>query len=429
MYSTLTALSVLSSSAVAVTLPLVSIDLGLREAGAGWVLAAFSIAFPVGTVTFGRVVDLYGQRRAWQWGSMMFVGGSLVAAAAPTFAVLVGGRLLQGIGAGAVPTLTLARISSSDNPMRRAGRVGVVTAVVSITSGVGPLLGGTLATLVHWRVVFALPVVALLLAPIVTRDLRRRAAGRGQLDLAGGLLTLLTLGALLIAVRGLIDVEAASLAAWAGGTGLVAAAGLVLRMRRRPYGFLRHDLITDTRLIVSGLAGLTMLATHVGAVFAIPLILADDRGWSTFQIGLAVLPAALLGVGSATAAPWFQARFGPRCTAVVAALLCLVGVGTLVVGPPMLGVLIGGLGLIGAGGLGGQVVHTTRVLRRSDDPSASSAMGLFQLLLFTGAAVGPVLVGAVAQVTSLRVGLGALLPLPVIAAVLALQIRDEPTTT
>lgn len=426
VYLTLTALSVLSASAVAVTVPDISADLGLREAGAGWVLASFTMGFPVGTVAFGRIVDGYGQRQAWRWGATLFVGGSLLAAVAPGFWVLVAGRLLQGLGTGAIPTLTLSRVSATGDPARRTGRVGLVTVVVSVTSGVGPLLGGAIATSLHWRVVLALPVTALLLAPVIVPDLQRRPVGGGRLDVVGGLLTLATLGAILTTLRGLVDVTGSTLAAWAGGSGCITALGLTLWLRGRPEGFLRRDLLADRGLLVSGFAVLTMLASHVGAVFAVPLLLSAERGWTAFQIGVSMVPAALLSVGAAAIAPRFQRRFSARYTALAAALACLVGVLLLASGSSALVVLIGGLGLVGVGGLGGQVVHTARVLRPPDDPLAASAMGLFQLLLFSGAALGPVLVGAVAQAVTLRAGIAALLPLPVVAAVLAGTLGEGP---
>lgn len=128
---------VLASSAVAVVVPPLAADLRLGASEAGWILAAFSVTFPVGTVLFGKLADVHGQRCAWMLGVLLFVGGTIITASGPELWVVIAGRLLQGLGAGAIPTLTLARVAVRGDARHRSRRVGLITSVVSVTSGTG----------------------------------------------------------------------------------------------------------------------------------------------------------------------------------------------------------------------------------------------------------------------------------------------------
>jgi hypothetical protein len=191
---------------------------------------------------------------------------------------------------------------------------------------------------------------------------------------------------------------------------------LILRVRRHPHGFLRAELLQDRTLIASSVAAMTLLAVYLGCMLAVPLILADTRAWSALQIGSAVLPAAALGIVAARAVPAMTRKRSPRITAVWPAAVSLLGV-ALVASAGNLVLLVTGLGLTSVGSMGGQVIHTTAVLRDESDPLAASAVGTFQLFLFAGGALGPVLLGAVADATSLTLGISTLAALAVAAGV------------
>jgi MFS family permease len=108
----LVALAVIGSSAVAVALPVLSAELGLDNSGAAWILAAFSLTFSISTAVFGRLADIYGLRLPLRIGGFLFAAGSLAGALAPSFAVLISARLVQGAGAGAVPVLVVGIIAA-----------------------------------------------------------------------------------------------------------------------------------------------------------------------------------------------------------------------------------------------------------------------------------------------------------------------------
>lgn len=400
-YALVTALSVLASSAVSVVIPQLAGDLRLDTSAAGWVLASFSVTFPIGTVLFGQVADWIGPRRAWVYGSTLFIGGGVMAAVSPTFAPIVIGRLIQGVGAGAIPVLTLARLAVGGR-QQRATRVGFLTAVVSIHSGAGPFLGGALAGLFHWRATLALPLVTLLVAVQIWRDLPGVAQPGTRVDWIGAAATFAAVATPLLVLRQLSIGAYGSVAPLLLAS-VVAVIALVQRVRRHPDGFLRRELITDPRLVGAGIAAMCLLAVYLGGMFAVPLLLADALGWGPFQLGLGVLPAAVIGMLTARVTGRYVP---PRHWRLVTSGSFVVSLGGLLViwltsWPP--GWVIG-LCLVALASMAAQVLHTTSVLRDPEDPLANTAIGTFQLFLFSGGAFGPVVVGAIAERSSVQVG-------------------------
>ena len=400
-YALVTALSVLASSAVSVVIPQLASDLELGAAGAGWVLASFSVTFPIGTVLFGQVADRIGPRRTWAYGSLLFIGGGVIAATAPTFTPIVIGRLIQGVGAGAIPVLTLARLAVGGK-QQRATRVGFLTAVVSIHSGAGPLLGGALAGAFHWRATLALPLLTLLVAAQIWRDLPDVAPAGTTVDWAGAASTFAVVATPLLLLRQLSIGSYGAVAPLLLAS-VVAVTVLVVRVRRRPDGFLRRELITDPHLVGAGIAAMCLLAVYLGGMFAVPLLLADALGWGPFKLGLGVLPAAVIGMISARLIGRYVRPQRWRLVASGSMVASLIGLGVISLGswPP---VWVIGLSLLSLASMAAQVVHTTSVLRDANDPLANTAIGTFQLFLFSGGAFGPVVVGAIADRASLQVG-------------------------
>ena len=168
----------MGTSATSVVVGPLSDDLGLGTAGAAWVLTAFALAFAASTAVFGRVADSVGPRTPFLVGGSMLAVGAAVSAAAPDFVVLVLGRLLQGLGAGAVPVLTTTVLSARYAGHERAVALGRTNSVVLVLTSAGPLVGGALGVLVGWRGPFLLPLLVLLLLPLAARLAPAHGHGR-----------------------------------------------------------------------------------------------------------------------------------------------------------------------------------------------------------------------------------------------------------
>lgn len=417
----LVALTVVGSSAVAVALPQLSADLGLDTSGAAWILAAFSMAFSISTAVFGRLADLYGLRLPLRIGGVLFALGSLGAALAPSFAVIVAARLVQGAGAGAVPVLVLGIITARFDESVRSRAIAGITVVVSIVSGSGPLIGGAITQWLGWRAVLALPVIAIVLTEPVARlaPPSRREAGR--LDVTGAVLVAITVsgGALLLqspATGAGLPAAAAFAALLAGGMAL-----LVRHVGRKPEGFLPRAVVTNGPLMRSSVAGLTMLAAYMGMLFGVPKILSADPGWTPLQIGLAMVPAAMFGAVVARLVG--QVLTAARRRFIAAGLAGSSAVGLLLGGlghrVPVL--LVIGLALVAAGFAAGQVALIDGIPGMVSPAVRGVALGVFNLLFFIGGTVGAAAAGGLANVVTLPGALIVLAVLPAIGVVLVLR--------
>lgn len=422
----LVALTVIGSSAVAVALPDVARDLGLDTAGTAWVLACFSLTFSITTAVFGRFADLHGLRMPLRVGVALFALGSLLAAAAWSFPVIVVGRLLQGAGAGAVPVLALGIVAARFQGPSRGQALGGLTAVVSLVSGSGPLIGGVITDLVSWRAVLALPALAVLIAEPVARLAPARPVvlpgvsapgGRRGLDVRGALLVAATVSVLTL---GLQSPSTGMGLPLAGAFGLLALLGgwrLVRHVRRRPDGFLPASVVGDGAFRRYAGTGLTLLAAYLGMLLALPLLMSASHGWGPTRIGLALLPAAALGAVVAPAVGALVQRAGPSRLAAGLAVGSCGGLLLAASAPDRPLLLVVGMGLVVAGFAGGQVALIDAVSATVDEAHRGVALGVFNLLFFTGGAVGAAAVGGLADLVTLPGALACLAVLPAAGAV------------
>ena len=419
LLGTLVAFTVVSSSAIAVALPLVREDLGLDGPGTAWVLAAYSLAFSITTAIFGRLADLQGLRRPMRIGIVLFTAGSLLASLAPNFSVLMAGRVLQGMGAGAVPVIGLGIIAARFTGEARGKALGGITAVVSIVSGSGPLIGGGLAQLAGWRWVLALPALALLFAEPVARLAPAQPAAAGKLDWRGAGLIALAVTGLTMVLQSPSTGIGPRPALALGGLAVAAFVLLILHVRVRPGGLLPMRVVRDGLVLRSGFAGLTGLAAYLGAMLAVPQMLAREQGWQPLRIGLTLLIPAVIGAVTSrlvggVAARWGHGRVAGTLLLGSAAGLVLVATlhGTLVV-------LLAGMALVFMGFGGSQVALLDVLSGGVSEDIRGIALGVFNLVFFLGGAVGTATVGGLSEVASLPAALLVLAVLPLLGAVLA----------
>lgn len=147
----------LDSTAVATTLPQLARELG-GNIDVAWVFASYLLAQTVVTPLAGRAADIYGRRMVLNSGLALFVTGSLGAGLAPSMAFLVGCRVVQGVGAAALVT-TVNTLIGDLYPMSERGRIqGWVATVWAVTSISGPAIGGLIAELATWRLIFLINI-------------------------------------------------------------------------------------------------------------------------------------------------------------------------------------------------------------------------------------------------------------------------------
>lgn len=282
---TMVALSAFEGLAVAAALPHVAGDLG--DVGLlPWVVAGFFFTSGVATIAAGPLIDSLGARALFRWAVGVFVAASALAAAAPTMLLLVAARLVQGLGAGLIMSVTLAAVGLV-YPARLVPRAFAANSTVWGVAGVaGPGVAALMLTVLDWRWIFLIniPLGAVALAagwralPGPVGDQRAPFDGRGALILAG-----FTLAVLLA-----VDALEATSALWAAAA-LGLAALYVRHARRRPDPVLRLEHLAAQPYRGIGLSMALLLVGAVGAHSYLTLYVGGGRGggptltaWSVF---------------------------------------------------------------------------------------------------------------------------------------------------
>ena len=295
-----------------------------------WVFNGYTITFTTALLPAGGLADRFGRRRIFLIGVAAFSLSALACATAPTAAVLIGARLVQGLAGGTITPLALALILPQFPAERRGYAIGLWSATQSAAVAAGPSLGGILVSAVGWRAVFLLQLpIGLVALAGTARLVPADQTGGGQktpstsrpLDLYG---VLLLAPGIALPSLAIVQSHAWGLLGWRTDVTLVAGLLLAAAFVRRS---LRHPApIVDLRLLgvpairrasaVMLLTGLVMYALTAAAV----LFLTGVWGYSEARAGLAVTPGPVMQAAAALGGGRLCGRYGPRAVAVAGAI-------------------------------------------------------------------------------------------------------------
>jgi EmrB/QacA subfamily drug resistance transporter len=321
------AMILLEATVVNVALPSIGRDLGASVAGLQWTLNSYVLTLAALVLAAGSLSDIYGRRRVFILGVVVFVAASALCAAAPTIELLVAARFGQGIGGALLTPGSLAIIDSVFHPDDRTRAIGAWAGLGAVAGAIGPLVGGYLTDAVSWRAIFlinlplgAFVIVAAVLHVPETRDETRA----GGLDLPGAALAMLAIGgvcfALIQASGGFTPVVIAALA-----VGLVAAGIFVAVERRARHPMLPLELFRSRQFASATALALVTYAALGGVIFLFVAFLQVTLGYSALQAGAATLPITILLLTLSTPSGAIAQRIGPRIPLTVGAALAGAG--------------------------------------------------------------------------------------------------------
>ncbi|MFF7470225.1 DHA2 family efflux MFS transporter permease subunit [Streptomyces sp. NPDC008092] len=306
---------VLDNTIVAVALPSMQSALGLGESGLGWVVTAYALAFGGLLLAGGRAGDLFGRRRVFRTGLVLFTAASLLGGLARSGELLIAARAIQGAGAAiAAPTaLSLLATSFPAGPARTKA-LGVYGAMGGLGSVVGLLLGGALTEYLSWRWVMFVNIPIALAVLFGTGVLVESERERGRVDVPGALTATLGFGSLVYAVNRAGDKgfgDGVTLIGLGAALALILAFVLVQRASRTPMiprGVLADRSRVGANLIMF-LVGAGMLATFYFLTLYMQLV----KGYAPMVTGVAYLPFALgMGIAAGGLGPQLLARLPER---------------------------------------------------------------------------------------------------------------------
>ncbi|MGW0908574.1 MFS transporter [Streptomyces sp. NPDC002853] len=401
-------MNMLDQSVVLTALPAIQESTGAGPVAVQWLTTAYSLPVAVGLITGGRLGDIYGRRRILLVGTVVFTAASLLCGLATGPGVLIGARLLQGVGVAVMIPQVLATMHVTFEGQNRSKAFGLYGAVLALANVLGPVLGGVLTQAdlfgLSWRPIFLVNVpvglAVLLLGRTFIPESTVRKADR--LDLVGMLLSGL---AIVLILFPLTEGHAHGWPLWCFAlltAGLVVL-GVFLRHQRRSQGNAPLVALSlfRVRQFSGGMAADLMHGLLCGLFFMTwTLYLQRGLGMSPLEAAVAFVLLSVGELGGATIAAKSAGRFArrlPQAGALIAtAAMAAYGLQIsshqadltlLAMTAPV--VLIGfGLGMV-SGPL------TDLSLARVPHEDAGSASGLFNTAIHLGIALGTALTGVV----------------------------------
>ncbi|SEF05214.1 MFS transporter [Streptomyces sp. Ag109_O5-10] len=306
---------VLDNTIVAVALPSMQSALGLSESGLGWIVTAYALAFGGLLLAGGRAGDLFGRRRVFRTGLVLFTAASLLGGLAQSGELLIAARVIQGAGAAiAAPTaLSLLATTFPAGPARNKA-LGVYGAMGGLGSVVGLLLGGALTEYLSWRWVMFVNIPIALAVLFGTGVLVEGERERGKVDVPGALTATLGFGSLVYAINRAGDKGFGDSVTLAGlGAALVLILAFVLIQRASKAPMIPGGVLADRSRVganlIMFLVGAGMLATFYFLTLYMQLV----KGYAPMVTGVAYLPFALgMGIAAGGVGPQLLAKLPER---------------------------------------------------------------------------------------------------------------------
>ena len=306
-------LAAADNTIVATALPSIAAEFG-EVYHLSWVVIANLIAATVAAPAYGRLGDLFGRRRMMLVSLSGFAGASLLCAVAPTFAFLLFGRVLQGLGGGGLMTMAQALVGEHVPSRQRGTYQGYLSANIVAGTTIGPVAGGVITQFWGWHAVFVayLPLCAIAAVLVLRLPPGTRSGGRGRFDITGMLLLTAAVVPTLLAVSAMQQPDLTRLPLQ-GALLLLAAVtftALFWQQRRSTSPLLAVALLripsfwrSDVMAACSG-ASLTALMTFL------PIYMQAVTGASPAQSGLLLIPLSGAVSSGAVLTGWLISRTG-----------------------------------------------------------------------------------------------------------------------
>jgi EmrB/QacA subfamily drug resistance transporter len=393
----------LDNTVVNVALPTIQKDLGASISGLEWTTSGYTLSFAVLLATGGRLGDIFGRRRVFLIGVVVFALSSATAGLAASQTDLVISRIVQGIGAALMMPGTLSIITDAFPAHERGKAMGTWAGVSALALAVGPVLGGFLTEHVSWRAIFYLNVPVAIGAVAATvfavRESRDTSVGR-DVDYLGVVTLTTGLTALVLAL-----VEGNS---WGWGSvpviallisSIVGLASFVYVERRVKAPIVQFELLSHRNYLGASIVALIITFAMMGVFFFLALYMQNILHYSPLQAGVRFLPSTLMIVAVAPISGRLADRFGPRwlivggLTLLTASLLVFtrIAVDSTYVD------LLPGFVLLGIGIAMTMSPMTSAAMNAVPVQKAGVASGVLSMFRMVGGSLGVAVTGAIFQ--------------------------------
>lgn len=286
----------LDSSVVNIALPSIRSYFQVSFSSVEWVVMAYLLIISSLLLTFGRLGDLYGHKRIYIWGFVVFTIGSLLCGLAPSIGFLIAFRVLQAIGAGMLMSMGPAIVTDVAPPQERGKYMGVIAVSVSIALSTGPVLGGFLTAKFGWPSIFYINVPVGILSIILAQQVIPDSGGQGAqpFDIKGAALVFLALVAILL------PLSYAEKVGWSNpyiitslAVGILLFVAFLFLEKRLAHPMVDLSLFKNRLFSMSNLSALLNYVAMFSVVLLMPFYLQQLRGMPPSKAGLMLIPMPL----------------------------------------------------------------------------------------------------------------------------------------
>lgn len=390
----------LDNTAVNVALPSIQEDFDASLSALEWTVNAYTLTFAVLLITGGRLGDIFGRRRMFLFGVVVFALASATIGFAPSDGWLVASRAIQGIGAAFMMPGTLSIISNAFPPEERGKAIGTWAGVSAIALAVGPVVGGWLTEDVSWRAIFFinLPVAvgAIAVTLFAAHESRDETVGR-SVDIPGIAAMTVALTALVFA---LVEGNA-----WGWGSpeilgllalSVVAAVGFVAIERHAAAPIVDFEALRSKQFLGANIVAFMISFGMLAMFFFLALYMQNILGYSPLEAGIRFLPSTLVIIAAGPIAGRLADRVGPRPLMVAGLLVVAVSLAwqSRVQVDTSYGFLVGAFVLMGLGM--GLVMSpmSMAAMNAVDRTKAGVASGTLSMFRMVGGTFGVAALGA-----------------------------------
>ncbi len=315
-------MSTLDASIVNISLPTIVISLNTTLPMVAWVVTGYLIIITGCLLLVGRVADLFGQKRTYILGFIVFTLGSVLCGISNNIYMLIGSRMIQGLGASSLMVNGTAIIATTFPETERGERLGMLGSVISAGFLTGPILGGFLIEHLGWRYIFFINLpIGILGTTISFKALNKYSIkGKVRLDIWGAILLFISISSLLLFFnqvgKALTPLSLVLLFMSLIFLGIFIAVEAI-----SPFPLIDLSLLRK-RLFISSL-GAGLLSFSVGGAhnFVIPFFLQNVLGFSPSKVGMMVFPVSLTIMVMAPLGGKFSDKVGVRIPATLGLLL------------------------------------------------------------------------------------------------------------
>lgn len=321
-------ITILNQTLVTPALPSIMAEMGVDAATGQWLTSGFTLMNAIMIPITAYLQDRYSIKGLFLFSMGLFAVGTLMCAWGPNFGVLLGGRLVQAMGAGILMPMSMTVLLITFPIERRGSAMGIFGLVIAFAPAIGPTVSGIMVDVASWHIMFyvvtGLAVLVIILGAFLIDAGMREGEAKATLDPLSVVLSTLGFGGLLYGFSAIgstgLDVVTIAITI----VGAVCVVWFFIRQNKLEVPMLRVRILLNRNFLVATIICMLVQASLLVAPVLMPIYVQNLLGFPATVSGLVIMPGAILmGIMNPIAGKIFD-RYGPRAMGIIGmALLCL----------------------------------------------------------------------------------------------------------